>query len=264
MKILGVDMQIEDFISPERLKTYIDKTDRQKKAIALHNHTLQLGSSLMSMIALLELALRNVTNLRIVEDFGDSEWLLPGHTTLPLKQLECVAISRAHSHAQKSAYSKLSYKEKSGLDALAYPAGIPAGATHNAIVKKRQATFTPSHGQIISQTTLNFWKRLYASEYESSLWKTSLKKSFPNKSLKRSDISSALEIIYAARNRVAHHEPVYGEKLDQVISSIKFIRESIGSKNGNDDTSFKRFSNVHYLRLRMDYASFVEAWHTLT
>ena len=257
-------MQIEDFISTERLKTYIDKTDRPKKAIALHNHTLQLGSSLMSMIALLELALRNVTNLRIVEDFGDEEWLLPGHTTLPLKQFERSAISKAQSHARKSAYSKLSYKGKSDLDAAAYPAGIPAGTKHEAIVKKRQATFNPSRGQIISQTTLIFWKRLYSSEYESSLWKTSLKKAFPNKLLKRSDISTALEIIYATRNRVAHHEPVYGEKLDHVISSIKFIRNSIGSKKGDDDTSFKRFSNVHYLRLQMDYASFVEAWNTLT
>lgn len=257
-------MEIEDFISSERLKTYIDKTDRHKKAIALHNHTLQLGSSLMSMIALLELTLRNVTNLRIIEDFGDEEWLLPGHTTLPLKQFERAAISKARSHAQKGAYSKLSYKEKSELDAIVYPEGIPPGTPHKTVAKKRQLTFNPSHGQIISQTTILLWKRLYSSEYENTLWKKSLKKSFPNKDIKRSDISTALEVIYAARNRVAHHEPIYGEKLDQLISSIKFIRDSIGAKKGDEQTNFKRFSNVHFLRLQMDYASFIEAWNTLT
>ena len=105
-------MEIEDFISAERLRTYQNHTDQQKKAVALHNHTLQLGTSLMAMIALLELSLRNITNQLLIEDFGDHEWLLPDHTTLPLKTFECNAISKAYSHAQKTAYSKLSYKEK--------------------------------------------------------------------------------------------------------------------------------------------------------
>lgn len=66
----------------------------------------------MAMIALLELSLRNITNQLLIEDFGDHEWLLPDHTTLPPKPFECNAISKAYSHAQKTAYSKLSYKEK--------------------------------------------------------------------------------------------------------------------------------------------------------
>ena len=257
-------MEIEDFISAERLKTYQDHTDRQKKAVALHNHTLQLGSSLMAMIALVELSLRNITNQRLIDDFGDEEWLLPGHTTLPLKPFECNAISKAHSHAQKAAYSKLSYKEKSDLDAKAYPNGIPPNTKHKTVAKKRQALFNPSHGQIISQTTLSFWKRLYSAEYDGTLWKPSLKKVFPNKSLSRSDVSTALEIIYAARNRVAHHEPIYGQRLEEVTRAIAFIRNSIGARRDYEETNFKAFSKVHHLRLQMDYASFIEAWNTLT
>ncbi len=257
-------MEIEDFISGERLKTYLNLTDKQKKAIALHNHTLQLGTSLMAMIALLELSLRNITNQLLIEDFGDDEWLLPGHTTLPLRAFERSAISKAYSHAQKAEYSKLSYKEKNDLDAQAFPAGIPPNTIRKTIVKRRQSLFTPSHGQVISQTTLVFWKRLYSGEYSNTLWKPSLKRAFPNKSLKRSDVSTALETIYATRNRVAHHEPVYGARLENTIEAVKFIRGSIGAKRDNEDTNFKKFSNVHYLRLQMDYASFVEAWNTLT
>lgn len=257
-------MEVEDFISTERLKTYQNHTDQQKKAVALHNHTLQLGTSLLAMIALLELSLRNITNQLLIEDFGDDEWLLPGHTALPLKPFECNAISKAYSHAQKAAYSKLSYKEKTDLDIQAYPQGIKPNTKHKTIVKKRQALFSPSHGQVISQTTLSFWKRLYSAEYDSTLWRPSLKKAFPNKSLHRRDISTALETIYATRNRVAHHEPVYGERLDKTMDAIKFIRNSIGAKKCEEETSFKKFSNVHYLRLQMDYASFVEAWNTLT
>lgn len=257
-------MEVKDFISAERLETYLSHTDSEKKAVALHNHTLQLGTSLMAMIALLELSLRNITNQRLIDDFGDNEWLLPGHTTLPLKPFERSAISKAYSHAQKASYSKLSYQEKNNLDEQAFPDGKPPNITHKTIVKKRQALFTPTHGQIISQTTLVFWKRLYAGEYSSTLWKTSLKKIFPNKSLDRSDISIALETIYAIRNRVAHHEPVYGQRLEDCMKAISFIREAIGAKKGDNDTSFKSFSNVHFLRLQMDYASFIEAWNTLT
>jgi len=257
-------MEIEDFISAERLKTYQNHTDHQKKAIALHNHTLQLGTSLMAMIALLELSLRNVTNQLLIDDFGDDEWLLPGHIALPLKPFECMAISKAYSHAQKSAYSKLNYKDKADLDAQAYPHGIPPNTKHKTIVKKRQALFTPSHGQVISQTTMSFWKRLYSGEYVNTLWKPSLKKAFPDKSLRRSDVSTALEIIYVTRNRVAHHEPVYGQRLEKTMDAVKFIRNSFGAKKDDEETNFKKFSNVHYLRVQMDYASFIEAWNTLT
>ncbi len=257
-------MDVIEFISTERLKTYENQTDRQKKAIALHNHTLQLGSSLMSMIALLELSLRNSTNQCLINDFGDDEWLLPGHTTLPLKAFERSAISTATSHAQKAAYSKLSYKEKSFLDAFAFPGGVPPGTSHRKVVRKRQALFVVSHGQILSQTTFSFWKRLFSSDYEADLWKPSIKKIFPNKSLKRGNISKALEAIYATRNRVAHHEPVYGQRLSDAMEALAFIRNSIGAKNFEEETAFKRFSRVQYLRLRMDYESFTEAWHTLT
>lgn len=257
-------MDTVDFISAERLKTYENLTDRKKKAIALHNHTLQLGSSLMSMIALLELSLRNSTNQCLIEDFGDSRWLLPGHESVPLKNFERNTIAKAVGYAQKAAYAKLSYKEKSYLDAFAYPGGVPSKESHKKVVKRRQEMFVVSHGQVIAQTTFSFWKRLFSRDYEQDLWRPSIKKFFPNKSLKRSDISTSLETIYATRNRVAHHEPVYGQRLRDAITALGFMRNSLGARKGEGDTSFKRFSRVHHLRLRMDYESFEEAWHTLT
>ena len=260
----GFTLDVVDFISPERLKTYEGHTDSQKKAIALHGHTLQLGSSLMSMIALLELSLRNSSNHCLTNGFGDADWLLPGKKVVPLKPFEMKAISTATNHAQKAAYSKLSYKEKTYLDAFAYPTGIPAGTPHKNVVKKRQSLFVVSHGQIVSQTTFSFWKRLYSGEYEADLWKPCLKKVFPNKNLKRGEIAASLETIYATRNRVAHHEPVYGQRLVDVMTAIDFIRNSLGAKRLDEDSNFKRFSRVQYLRLRMDYESFSEAWYTLT
>lgn len=257
-------MSIIELISAERLNTYRELTGSEKQAIALHNHTLQLASSLMSMIALLELALRNTTNQRLIEDFGDGEWLLPSSSTLPLRPQEQRMISKAHSHAQRAMYAKLSYKEKAALDSRAFPNGVPTAITHSKKVKARQALFEVSHGQVISQTTIAFWKRLYSNDYENDLWKPSLKRVFPNKKLKRSQISKSLESIYAARNRVAHHEPVYGLRLEQTMDALTLIRNSIGANSFEQDSSFKRFSKVLYLRLLMDYEGFKEAWDTLT
>lgn len=257
-------MHIVDFISPERLETFQKLTDRQEKAIALHNHTLQLGSSLMSMIALLELSLRNSTNRRLVEDFGDKDWLVSGQSSLPLKKTEKDAISSAKKHAQKAAYSKLSYREKGLLDVFVFPEGKPSGTSHKTEVRKRTASFHVTQGQVIAQTTIYFWKRLYSREYEDALWKRSLKRVFPNKKIKRSEISVALEIVYAARNRVAHHEPMYGERLDDVMNALATLRDQLGATDFGRDTSFQKFSRIQYLRLRMDYESFQEAWRTLT
>lgn len=263
-KFTGSSMDIVSYISPERLKTFEKFTDRQEKAIALHNYTLQLGSSLMSLIALLELSLRNSTNERIIHDFGDPNWLLHGSKVVPLEGYDQKAVSSATSHARRALYSKLTYKEKNWLDAFAFPNGKLASVTHKTTVKKRQALFVVSHGQVISQTTFSFWKRLYSRDYERVLWKTSLKAVFPNKKLRRSDVARSLEVIYATRNRVAHHEPVYGERLEDAMEAIDFIRDKLGATGANEDTTFKKLSRIQYLRLRMDYEAFCEAWRTLT
>ena len=209
-------MDVVDFISAERLKPYENNTDSQKRAIALHNHTLQLGSSLMAVIARLELSLRNCTNQCLIDDFGDVDWLLPGHTTLPLKRNERNAIKKAISQAQQAVYAKLSAKEKS---------------------KNPQELCDVSQGQVISQTTFAFWKRLYSSNYVNDLWYPSIKKVFPNKSLKRFDISNSLQVIHVTRNRVAHHEPVYGPRLEKAIQALEFIRDTLGARRNGDDTS---------------------------
>jgi len=256
-------MSVVSYISEERLKTYEKFTDRRERAIALHNQTLQLGASLMSTIALFELALRNSANSQIAKDFGSDDWLISGKQIVPLAQKEKDAINTAIRHAQKSAYSKLSHKEKHYLDVFAFPTGAPKGITHEKRTRARQSLFVITQGQVIAQTTLHFWKRLFAPEYEATLWRMSLKRVFPNKKLKRSDISRSLEKIYAARNRVAHHEPVYGDRLEEVIQALDFMRKSLGAKADDPNPQYMAFARLQHLRLHVDYEHFKEAWATL-
>jgi len=229
----------------------------------LHNHTLQLGTSLMAVIALFELSLRNSVNQRLIDDFGDPEWLRIGSSTLPLKESERKAIKDATNRARKAAYAKLSSQQKRDLDASAFPNGVPSGTKHKTKVKRRQAELAVSHGQVISQMNFFFWKRLFSDGYEASLWKPSLKKVFPNKKIKRSEISPALATVYAVRNRVAHHEPVYGKRLSDAMKALEYLRNTLGARADEEETSFKKFSRIQNLRLRMDHESFLEAWDTL-
>lgn len=241
-------MQVVDLISSERLRTFERQTDTQSRAIALHNQTLQLGASLMSLIALLELALRNSTNQRLIDDFGDTEWLLPGHNAVPLKRREKETIADATTYARRAAQSKLDDQLRAnGQPVPRHPPPVPV-----------------SHGQILSQTTFAFWRRLYSDEYEVTLWKRSLKRVFPDKSLARADLSKALAAIHEARNRAAHHEPIYGEKLDQAMAALDFIRNHLGARAATEDTAFKHFTRIQHLRVKMDYESYREAWQTLT
>lgn len=241
-------VQVVDLISVERLRTFEQHTDTRERAVALHNQTLQLGTSLMSLIALMELALRNSTNQRLIADFGDANWLLPGSSAIPLKPRERNAISEATDRAVRAAKSKLAQSLR--------VAGEPA--------PKRGPRPAITHGQVLSQTTFSFWRHLFSDEYEATLWKRSLKRVFPNKSLQRTDLSKALATVHEARNRAAHHEPIYGRKLDDAMAALDFIRTHLGARSEGEDTSFKHFTRIQHLRVRMDYESYREAWQTLT
>lgn len=241
-------MQVVDLISAERLRTFERHTDSQVRAIALHNHTLQLGASLMSLIALLELALRNSTSHRLIDDFGDAHWLLPGHGAVLLKPREQQTVADATAYARRAAQPKRDEELRAN--------GQP--------VPRRPSPIDVTHGQILSQTTFAFWRRLYSDEYEATLWKRSLKRVFPNKSLQRADLSKALAAIHEARNRAAHHEPIYGVKLDQAMEALDFIRNHLGARNPSEETAFKHFTRIQTLRVKMDYESYRDAWQTLT
>ncbi len=115
----------------------------------------------------------------------------------------------------------------------------------------------------MSQTTFAFWKRLYSAKYEDLLWRRSLKRVFPDKSIDRGKIAKSLEIVYMTRNRVAHHEPMYAARLTEAVDALRFLRSTMGATGRGKETPFKTLSKVPHLRLKMDYVAFTEAWDTL-
>jgi hypothetical protein len=215
------------FLSAERLKSLIELTGSEQSAIELHQETLALGAQLMGVVATIEISLRNSVCNNLSQHFGVDTWLLQPPIPFQWKEPEKKKAVMAQDSAQRAEYSKLNQVEKTALDACAYPHGRPPNTSHAKRSKDRRKHIQLPTGKVVAELTLYFWKRLYGPEYEQTLWRPTLKRTFPNKNVKRADIAINLEKIYQARNRLAHHEPVLHKRFDETILAIEYISENL-------------------------------------
>lgn len=232
---------IGNFLSAPRLSTFVNltKSKQHEDAIELHQATMSLGIAIMAVTGFIEVGLRNAVCVELNTALG-AGWLRSPPISLRWAALEKVAIKKAETQAKRAAYSKMSGSEKVALDAIAFPTGTPAGIKHRKLAEKRQSAIVVSEGQVVAQLTMHFWKRLFSEEYEKTLWKRALKNVFPNKTISRAAVASQLEVIYEIRNRLAHHEPVYGRRLAGILEGIDFVSLNLGSARPSSETPFSK------------------------
>ncbi|CAG4890153.1 Abi family protein [Paraburkholderia saeva] len=223
-------------LSGDRLHRFLALTGSTRAAIALHQQTLRLGGSLMSVTAVLEIALRNAVCDRLALYFQTENWLLKPPTVFAWRDEERGRIEMAIRAAQRAHYAKLDASQKRQLDEVAFRRGAPAGISHEHRSNARQKAIRVPAGQVIAQLTLYFWKRLFSPDYDHTLWKPALKRLFPGKEVTRAAVASNLESIYQTRNRIAHHEPVYGNRLDDALGAIDFIAAQLGTARSDGRT----------------------------
>lgn len=182
-----------NLFSEERLRPIINLTSCPRAAIDIHQASLSLGAALMNVTGVIEIALRNSICQNLEQHFGARDWLLNPPSPFAWKETEQKKARTALDNAQRAEYSKLTPPEKGALDALVFPNGRPEVLTHLQRSKKRRQHIDVTHGKVVAELTLYFWKRLYGPDYEQTLWRTTLKKTFPNKALKRADVAEQLE-----------------------------------------------------------------------
>lgn len=224
-------------LSPERLRALTVLTGSEAAAIDLHQETLRLGAALMHITATVEIALRNSVCENLSHYFGVSNWLTQTPVSFKWREPERKKIEQAVDSAKRAEYSKMSQADKARLDDLAYPSGRPPNTSHLKRSKDRRKRIDVSEGKVIAELTLYFWKRLYGPEYDQTLWRTSLKRTFPYKKLDRADVAIQLEQIYQSRNRLAHHEPVLHKRFADTMSAIEFVIRRLDSPNPTAETS---------------------------
>jgi len=227
-------------LSPERLAALTTLTGSDDAAIELHQETLRLGSTLMHVIATVEIALRNAVCDNLMHYFGAPNWLTQTPVSFQWRESERNKIQQALDSARRAEYAKLSQADKAALDALAYPGGRPPNISHLRRSKDRRKRIVVSESKVIPELTLYYWKRLYGPEYDQTLWRTTLKRTFPNKKLTRAEIAVRLEQIYQSRNRLAHHEPVLRVRFNDTVAAIEFVIQSLDSSGAVDRTPLAR------------------------
>lgn len=223
-------------ISPERLGKLTQLTGSAEAAIKLHQETLKLGAAMMHIIATVEIGLRNAICENLSHHFTVSNWLFQPPVPFQWKTSEQGNITKALDSARRAEYAKLSLAQKAVLDSLAYPNGKPLGISHLKRSKDRRRHIVVSDGKVIAELTFYFWKRLYGPDYEQSLWRTTLKRTFPDKSLSRATVADNLEHIYQSRNRLAHHEPVLHKRFMDTMLAIEFVIQHLGQKSRDLNT----------------------------
>ena len=227
---------ISVLLSPERLAALTALTGSTRTAVELHQATLSLNAELMNVIASIELALRNTVCENLTAFFGVAGWLIRPTAPFQWKQIENRIVQKSLDSARRAEYSKMTQAQKGALDALAYPRGRPPNTSHLKRAVDRRRQISVSDGKVIAETTLYFWKRLYSADYEQTLWRTTLKKTFPNKRLKRPQVADKIEDIYQARNRLAHHEPVLHKRFNDTITGIEFVADNLGTAAPSNNT----------------------------
>lgn len=143
-------------LSAERLHALTSLTGSDEAAIELHQETLRVGASLMTVIATIEIALRNSVCENLTQHFAVPNWLrqppVPFHWRAP----ELKKVTMAIDSARRAEYSKLTQAQKHALDAHAYPSGRPPAKSHLDRAKDRRKQIAVSMARSLPSLRYTF------------------------------------------------------------------------------------------------------------
>lgn len=164
---------MERNFSHARIERYRSARNGDKvQAAEDYAHNLRLAESMMPMLNVLEIGLRNALHARLSTLYGKENWWVEW-----AGQAEFVNGLRSIDEAK----NKLK-------------------------VRRERVTFD----KILAELTFGFWCALFNARHQDTLWKD-LRLAFPScpRDLRRrKTISRALNEVRALRNRVFHHEPL--------------------------------------------------------
>lgn len=78
----------------------------------------------------------------------------------------------------------------------------------------------PKSGKVIAELSFGFWTGLISKIYEKRLWVPHIYKAFPAHRVNRRMLYGRLNNIRNLRNRIAHHEPILGNHLEEEYKKI--------------------------------------------
>ena len=185
---------ITSYLSKDRLEPYLTSAEYDfAEALLLYQKNKKLSSQFHSLLAELEVLLRNSINNLLAEEIGEN-WLEQNLINLDETQYNII---------------------KSVIKTL----------------RKENKQITNSN--LISNLNFGFWVYLFNTKYDKTLWRKYLHKIFTNKpkNFKRSKVRLELEKFKNLRNRIAHCEYILKYPCEQymqdIIEFINYINPEI-------------------------------------
>ena len=180
--------ELEQIISENRLGTYLRATSFDPaRALALYAWNMKISSSFMPLFSAAEICLRNRISSKLVHQYGQHWW-------------------------NSKYFLELAGPETKGKIKRA----------ENSVL---QNGHQPDNGRMVAELTFGFWDNMLLPKYASDIW-TPLHACFP-------DLPSHLDLtglrekcgrVKDLRNRISHHEPIFGRDISQDYSScLEFI-----------------------------------------
>jgi hypothetical protein len=155
-----------------RTKRFLDHaTGDTAEAHAAYLTNIRLAQSLMPLLHVLEVVLRNAIHNSLTRSLGRPDW-----------------------------WSSLDERDFAGIL-------LEVHTTQAKLRKRRESDFPD---KVVAEMTFGFWTSLFNVRYQASLWRM-LRLAFPHcpkKLRQRHLISTSLNGIRNLRNRVFHHEPL--------------------------------------------------------
>ena len=178
----GVDASAIIFLlTPERMASYLnDCGGDHGRALALYDWNTRAAGALLGIVGMTEVVVRNALDA----------------------QLQELALSRAWQDWLHEAPL-----DKQGRRDVAQ-------AQERLTMRGRRDA---SHGKLIAELSLGFWRYLCASRYYTSLWVPALTRAFPQGAsdirARQQQVEGAMRGLVYVRNRAAHHEPLHRRDL---------------------------------------------------
>lgn len=144
--------------------------------------------------------------------------------TVPIHLCE-VAIRNAVSEALTSVYGSRWPWARGFMQALPKPTHGYSPARDLA----QAAASQPSTGKVIPELKFVFWEKMFTSRHDKRLWTEHLHRVLPYVdrtkpiSLVRNDIRIGLDNVRTLRNRIAHHEPIFGRPLADDLAATRTL-----------------------------------------
>lgn len=184
--------QIRLALSPARLGTFeaaLGSGASLSDALALYAWNAQLSAAFLAPLHICEVVLRNAIAAALEAVYGDRwPWSTVFENSLP-------NTGGSHFNPRRE------------------------------LLRARQGQ--QSSGKVIAELKMVFWQKMLTGRFDERLWNAHLKRVMPHadRSLSvqqlRGQVHADLERLRALRNRIAHHEPIFGRFLEEDFQKIE-------------------------------------------